>query len=134
VQIIHAYTRSSDHFFCFKNVHFRIFPFAGIEELENKLSDLEAKLSKSELTTTELTSSNQLLQEKLSIAEGRERITAQRLGQDLNKERLQSRSMGMQVDVLSKENTELTENSVKVSPVIYLRRPYYADFFFTVTN
>jgi len=87
----------------------------GIEELETKLSDLESKLSNYDHKNTELISSNKLLQEKLVDAEGRERITAQRLGKDLNKERQHSRSMGMQVDVLSKENAELTETSAKVS-------------------
>ena len=87
----------------------------GIEELETKLSDLESKLSNYDHENTELISSNKLLQEKLVDAEGRERITTQRLGKDLNKEQQQSRSMGMRVDVLSKENAELTETSAKVS-------------------
>ena len=95
------------------------FIFSGIEELENKNSDLESKLSAYDSKNTELISSNKLLHEKLLDAEGRKRITAQRLGQDLNKERQHSRSMGMQVDILSKENAELTKTSTKVSSVIY---------------
>jgi len=101
----------------------------GIEELESKVSVLESKLSEYDSNNTKLISGNKTLKEKLVDAEGRERITAQ---QDLNKERQHSRSMGMQVDVLSKGNAELTETSTKVN---YLQNVYVVIMScFLVTN
>jgi len=86
----------------------------GIAEVQEKNTALEAKLSELESINTELMSSNKMLEKKFADAVEREKITSQRLGQDLTEERQHSHTMGMRVDVLSKENTELTENLTKV--------------------
>ena len=93
-------------------------------ELENKNSDLEAKLSDLQSTNTELTSANELLKKELADSVEKEKIISQRLGQDLTQERRNSHTMGMTVDVLSKENSELKESFKKV----LVGRTYYMQF------
>ena len=83
-------------------------------EIKEKNSKLEAKLSELEAANTELTANTKLLEKNLADSIERERITSQRLGQDLAKERQEGHTMSMRVDMLSKENVELTENLTKV--------------------
>lgn len=95
---------------CIQNIQCCI----GIAELEEKNSKLEAKFLEFQSTNTELTSTNKLLEKRLADSVEKEKITAQRLGQDLTKERQRSHTMSMRADVLNKENNELTESSTKV--------------------
>lgn len=83
--------------------------------MEEKNSNLEAKLSDLESTNTELTSANKLLEKELADSVEKEQITSHRLGQDLTKERQYGHTMSMRVDMLSNENIELTERLTKVA-------------------
>ena len=75
--------------------------------MEAQLSDLKAK-------NTKLASTNNMLEKDLSDSVEKEKITSQRLGQDLTKERQNSHMVSMKADMLSKDNTGLRERITKV--------------------
>lgn len=72
-----------------------------------KNSNLEAQLSDFKSNNSKLTSTVKALEKKLSDSVEKEKITAQRLGQDLTKERQNSHTMSMKADMLSKENMKV---------------------------
>ena len=86
--------------------------------MEEKISDLEAKLSNLESTNAALTSAYQSLEKDLADSVEKEKIASQRLSQDLNKERQYGHTMSMKVDMLSNENSKLAEDLAKV-PLVY---------------
>ena len=63
---------------------------------------------------TKLAFTNNMLEKDLSDSVEKEKITSQRLGQDLTKERQNSHMVSMKADMLSKDNTGLTERITKV--------------------
>lgn len=102
--------------------------------MEKKNSTLGEKVSDLESTNAKLTSTNKLLKKELTDSVEKEKITSQRLGQDLTKERQQSHTMSMRVDMLTKENAELAESLTKVIICVHSRTDGHNVISFSCTK